>query len=549
LAQACSRIWYLPFLLGRLIVKAMSSAYDILNKLEGLDFEDEIPVSPIEKDYFNGEMLSKYEPCCDALQRIIASDGEDEDVWDTFDECFNKFLDFSWVSNWDGNKYDLVFYGVSGYTGYLMMQYLKRTALKRNPEKFTFAFAGRTVSKIAEQRDKNFAGTEWEDAPIIAATYDDPVTLIDLAKSAHVIINVAGPYMLAQGEKMIDACCICGTDYCDVSGEIPWTLRALELDTRAKKGKACIIPSSAVAGAYPDVLTFMCARQMRETSGKELRRAICYARGGGASAGSSGGTLATRAAMSSASDKVRKAMADPYSLGGFIPETDRNGCKEISIQQGTGKVTLKTRKDDTDAVLSKVSQCPFTNTWRAPWVYSYFDTRIVRRSNELLANLENKPYGRSLIFQEFMMLPPGALMQAAGVKEGGGDKIPKSGPSVGSEKELLEQQGKYYKQGEGPPLEELSDAWIANFMYAESVTGETLKCSLVGADGYFETARCAVEMAMTLRFDKAELPHKGGVMNAASCGQQWYANRLINSGIKWKMGEWFGEADLNPPEK
>merc|ERR1712127_100692 len=141
------------------------------------------------------------------------------------------------------------------------------------------------------------------------------------------------------------------------------------------------------------------------------------------------------------------------------------------------------------------------------------------------------------------MLPPGALMQAAGVKEGGGDKIPKSGPSVGSEKELLEQQGKYYKQGEGPPLEELSDAWIANFMYAESVTGETLKCSLVGADGYFETARCAVEMAMTLRFDKAELPHKGGVMSAASCGQKWYANRLINSGIKWKMGDWFEEAD------
>ena len=27
-----------------------------------------------------------------------------------------------WCSTWDGNKYDLVFYGVSGYTGYLMME-------------------------------------------------------------------------------------------------------------------------------------------------------------------------------------------------------------------------------------------------------------------------------------------------------------------------------------------------------------------------------------------------------------------------------------------
>jgi short subunit dehydrogenase-like uncharacterized protein len=253
--------------------------------------------------------------------------------------------------------------------------------------------------------------------------------------------------------------------------------------------------------------------------------------------------------MSSASDDVRKAMADPYSFGGFVPEIDRNGCKEITIQQGTGKVNLKNRKEDSDAVLSKVSQCPYTQTWRAPWVYSYFDTRIVRRSNELLANLENKPYGKNLCFQEFMMLPPGALMQAANVKETGGEKGPKKGPSVGSEKELLEQQGKYYKQGEGPPLEELSDAWISTAMYAESTHGEVMKCCLVGCDGYYETARCAVEMAMTLRFDKAELPHKGGVMCAASCGQKWYANRLINSGIKWKMGAWMEESDMSPPDK
>ena len=41
-------------------------------------------------------------------------------------------------------------------------------------------------------------------------------------RSAHVIVNVAGPYMLTQGELLLDCCCRCGTDYCDVSGEIPW---------------------------------------------------------------------------------------------------------------------------------------------------------------------------------------------------------------------------------------------------------------------------------------------------------------------------------------
>merc|ERR1719346_328312 len=144
-----------------------------------------------------------------------------------------------------------------------------------------------------------------------------------------------------------------------------------------------------------------------------------------------------------------------------------------------------------------------------------------------------------------MMLPPQALMQAASVKEtGSGEKFPKYGPSVGSEKELLEQQGKYYKQGEGPPLEELSDAWTSCSIYAESITGEVMKCGLVGCDGYYETARCAVEMAMTLRFDKAELPHKGGVLNAAVCGQHWYLQRMIQSGIKFKMGSWHSEEEM-----
>jgi len=515
------------------------AALDVLNRFEGLQLSTETPLSPLETKYFNGDMLAKYEPCMEALQKIIASEGEDEDVWETFEVCFDKFLDFSWCSTWNGMKYDIVIYGVSGYTGYLMLQYLKCTALKKTPETFTFAFSGRTVSKVKEMRDREFAGTPWADTPIIQASFDDPVSMIDLAKSAYVVINVAGPYMLAQGEVLIDACCHCGTDYVDVSGEIPWTLRAMELHEHAKRGKACIIPSAAMAGALPDLLTLLCARKMQEDHGEELRRAITYSRGGGAAAGASGGTLATRAAMSTATDEVRRAMADAFSLGGFIPETDRNGVKEVSIQHGTGKVTPKGRKEDMDAVLSKVSQCPHTGVWRAPWVYAYFNTRIVRRSNELLANLENRPYGMNLTYQEFMMLPPEAMLQAA--KD--------MGPSASNEKETLEQQGKYYAQGEGPRLEELSDAWVALFQWCESTGGHQVRSSMVGCDGYYETARCAVEMALTLRFDKAELPHKGGVMNAAPCGQTWYAKRLINSGLKFRMGSWFEESDLCPPDR
>lgn len=507
--------------------------------------------TPIEEVYYSGSMFAKFEEGVKAMKRVVATDGEDEDDFDNFDTQFSRFLNFKWCSTWDGNKYDIVFYGVSGYTGYLLMQYMKRTALKRTPEKFTFAFAGRTALKVAEMRDREFIGTEWEDTPIIQASFDDPVSTMDLARSAYVIVNVAGPYMLAQGELLIDACCRTGTHYCDVSGEIPWTMRTLDLHEHAKKGKALICPSAAVAGGYPDILTYLCAKKIREEHGEELRRAICYARGGGSGGGTSGGTLATRAAMGSASDEIRKAMADPFALGGFIPEIDRNGVKEVNIKTGTGEVTIKTRKEDNDSVLSKVQQCPYTGVWRAPHVYAYFDTRIMRRSNALFADLENQPYGKNFSFQEFAMVPPAAvaaasLNNAAGPAPAGAGR--NFAPSVESEKEALKQAGRYFKQGDGPPLEELHDAWLSFSVYAESTSGHKTYCAIVGRDGYFETARCAVEFALTCRFDYDKLPHKGGVLNATVAGQSWYAQRLINSGVKFKMGSWFTEDEYFPPD-
>ncbi|CAK9079377.1 unnamed protein product [Durusdinium trenchii] len=511
------------------------------DKYEGVVLETAHIQTPIEEIYFTGNMLSKYEACTESLKDIINTDGDNEETWEKFDAYFTKFLNMSWATNWDGMKYDIVFYGVSGYTGYLMIQYLKRTALKRNPEPFTFAFAGRTANKVRELRDREFMGTDWEDIPILQASYDDVFSLMDLCRSAYVIVNVAGPYMLTQGELLLDCCCRCGTDYCDVSGEIPWSHRTLALHEQARKSKVTLIPSAAVAGGYPDLLTFLLAKKLREEHGEELRRSIGFFTGGGTVAGASGGTLASRGAMSNASDETRKLMADPFALGGFIPSFDRNGMKEMNIQTGTGKVTHKVRKEDTDAQLSKVSQCPYTGVWRAPHMYSYFDTRICRRSNALLADRMNQPYGKDFCFQEFLMLPPEiAQMAASGVKA-------PAGPSVADEKAALKEKGLYFQQGSGPDLNALDDAYISINMWAQTTGGHEARCGLVGRDGYFETARCAVEMAMTLRFDKEKLPVVGGVLNATVVGQTWYADRLINSGMGFRMGDWFAFEEMKPP--
>jgi len=502
-------------------------------------------VPPLRKLYFTEQMVMKYEPLATALRKVNETDGRDPDAMEIYREQLEIYQKFDWCSNWDGNKYDLVFYGVSGYTGYLMMEYLKRISLKVNPEQFTFAFAGRTPAKVISLRDKLFAGTKWEDTPVLQMSYDDPVSVIDLAKSARVVVNVAGPYMLTQGELLIDACICTGAHYVDISGEIPWSLRVVDLHKHALEKGVYIIPSAASAGGFPDLGTYILAKKMREDYNEELRHCICYQSGGGSAQSASGGTLATRAAMSSAGDEVRKKMGDPFNLGGFIPDRDRNGVKFCSIEFGTGKAAPKLRAEDLDSNFAKISEDKHLGIWRGPFVYSFFDTRIVRRSNMLFADLGNQAYGNNLNFLEYSMLPVEALVAMsappAGATKGS------AGTSVAAEAEALKAAGRYYGQGEGPSLEDLDDAWIGIFMWAQSEKGHELKCSFIGRDGYFETARVAVETAMCLAFDKEKLPFKGGVLTpTVACGTH-LVQRIIATGMKFKMGDWFGPADRNPP--
>merc|ERR1712176_233098 len=109
--------------------------------------------------------------------------------------------------------------------------------------------------------------------------------------------------------------------------------------------------------------------------------------------------------MSTGGDEIRKLMADPFALGGFIPDRDKNGLKECQIKAGTGECTIKVRKVDQDSYLSKFREDKLNNGMLMPQTYSYFDTRVVRRTNALLADLHNRPYGRDFNFTEYAFVP------------------------------------------------------------------------------------------------------------------------------------------------
>merc|ERR1719161_2993949 len=129
--------------------------------------------------------MMKYPPLAEALKnQDKAPEEKKEEAQQEVNKAMQGFFDTSWCSKWDYKKYDLVIYGTSGYTGYLMMEYLKRQALPKGKEKFSVALAGRSYEKVEAARDRVFAGTPWEDLPILICKYDDLVSVIDLCKSA-----------------------------------------------------------------------------------------------------------------------------------------------------------------------------------------------------------------------------------------------------------------------------------------------------------------------------------------------------------------------------
>jgi short subunit dehydrogenase-like uncharacterized protein len=368
-------------------------------------------------------------------------------------------------------------------------------------------------------------------------------------KSAHVIVNCAGPYMLSEGEVLIDACVWCRTDYVDISMELPWTLRIKELHRYALEAGVMVVPGCA-GNAYTDLGVMMLAKKIREDYGEQTRSAVCYCSGGGSAAGISGGTLRTRAALNQ-KGVAEYSQSDPFAMGGFIPEFDRNGFKVVDIQHGTGLVTARSRQEDRDQQMMKVSEDRKVGVWRAPYAHAHFDTRVVRRSNMLHADLGSQPYGLALNFMEYSLLPP---QQVAARRRGGGDgeeehvkPMGQHGMTLEEEDELFKSQGKEFREGAGPDVADMATSWSGYFLHAESATGNLVQCSFVGKDGYFESARVSVEAALTLRFDRQKLAYRGGVLTPSVAGGTSLVDRLIASGVKFKVGPWPEISTLAPP--
>ena len=253
-------------------------------------------------------------------------------------------------------KYHVIIYGVSGYTGRLILEYIKRHV---KDEGFTFACAGRTPAKVEAVLAEVFAGHPLlGKIDVIRASLDNVFDIERMVHECRVVVNVAGPFMLTGGEALVEACIEYDTDYVDVNGEIPYAARLLEWHEPALKAAVHVVPCAAYAGGMPDLGAFWTVKRLRETFGEETRRCRGYlsTEGNVAALAPSGGTLATRAAMATSTKKDRAAMANNFSLGGRVHGGHRD--------------------EDQDAFLNQILYDDTRQCWLAPHQYAFFETRV-----------------------------------------------------------------------------------------------------------------------------------------------------------------------------
>lgn len=446
-------------------------------------------------------------------------------------------------------EFTFIVYGASGYTGQLTLEYICKHC---DPTKVKFALAGRTAHKVEAVKKKVFAEYEWKgvDPPVIGASLKDPQDVRRMVQRCDVMVNIAGPFMLTGAENLVEACLLFDTDYVDVNGEIPFTHKLLEYHEYAEKNNVMVVPNAAFAGGATDVLATYAVDKLAEIKGKRCNKCVGFVTSTGQLA-PSGGTVATREAMAGAMRDHGHLMMDPFSLGGRIGNGKRPEDQDKELQKiakADMGMTVRAQRSFSARARSSPSAhvrlvCADLRTlrphppprspriytcapspsqgWVTPFMYSFFETRLVRRSNYLRKCARGKSFGKGFNFRNHILVGSEKDAKAAAAASSSSKK----------QEEELEKAGKLFKQGEGEDAATRATAQNKYYFIAEAADGERLKVRMSAGEAYEETGHMAVEVAICLALHRDELEFKGGVLTPSMAGGEKLVENLHKTGM------------------
>lgn len=410
-------------------------------------------------------------------------------------------------------RFDIVLFGVTGFTGRLVAEYLLAS---RSDADLRLAFAGRNVGKVEEVR--RALGERHPSAgkiPILRADSFDRPSLDAIARDAAVVCTTVGPY-LKYGAELVAACVQHGTDYCDLTGEVAFMRQSIDRHhEEAQRSGARIVHACGFDSIPSDLGTLMLSQAVRSRYAGRLREVEVLVKGmrGGFSGGTVSSMLETIDAMKR-DPSLRKLFGNPYSLN---PNGDRGNARERDL---TGP-----KRD------------PRSNRWRAPFVMASVNTRVVRRSQALLGH----PNGSDFRYFEAMEMGrglKGAVAATAATGALGGFLL---AASIRPTRALLERRV-LPAPGEGPSDEQRARGFFRFQVVGRGVTDRGREVELrgkVGDDrdpGYGSTSKMLGEAALCLARDAAaEGTLRAGVLTPATALGGALLERLRRAGMTFEV--------------
>lgn len=403
--------------------------------------------------------------------------------------------------------YDVVIMGATGFTGRLVVEYL----LGRYgvDGELSWAIAGRDGRKLEALRTEFNA----EDLPIIEADSHDRASLDELVQKTHVVCSTVGPYAL-HGDDLVAACVDAGTDYCDLTGEVPWMRRMLDQHAeRAKETGARIVHCCGFDSIPSDMGVWFAQQQAMATLNKPLvkiRMGVEAMRGK-----MSGGTAASMMNIIQESQKdphTARVLKNPFAL---CPADQQSGVRQPYVK---GPVFD-----------------PSLSAWLAPFVMAAINTRVVHKSHALAG----RPWGDEFVYDEAMMTGRGFK----GRRRAWVWSLMLGGFALGASLKpirALMKRTVLPDQGEGPTPKEREQGFFKLRFFGETSDGERFSVRVTGDrdPGYGSTAKMLSEAAVCLATQTAKGSVEGGFWTPSTALGEALKERLINNaGLTFEVVE------------
>ena len=409
------------------------------------------------------------------------------------------------ASTQSSREYDLIVWGATGFTGTLVCEYL--CARSGAEDGLRWAIAGRSQKKLDELKRR--LGPAGAQLTTLVADSLDANSLLKLVTRARVVATTVGPYAL-YGSLLVEACAKSGTDYCDLSGEVPWMRRMIDqYESVARSSGARIIHCCGFDSIPSDMGVWWLQNTLKNTHNTyaiSIDMLVCATKGG-----ASGGTIASGVnAMQEtlASKEAASIMSNPYSLN---PKLGHQGKDQVD-QRG----------------MRHNKSC---NQWTAPFIMAGINTRVVRRSHAL----GKFPYGAGFTYNEAVLTGRGLV---------GAGKAALLTAALGAfGLALVMPWGRKFllrfvlpTPGQGPSPEAREQGFFDLRFYATLPNGQVIQAKVSGDrdPGYGSTSKMLAECAICLAKDDIQVP--GGFSTpSVAMGSSLFKRLGRNAGLTFEQ--------------